>query len=189
MGFMERLKMTGAHVLRASMVLVVVATAQAQTDDITTPATLLDRIQIEDMLTNYYWDLTSAGRNSIAAHYTQDATFDVNGIMFKGRDEIQLMYGGDSSMGARKGGRFNMLMNNPRIRINGNTATADIIFTGIISDTVNAAPRLFEQGLDHLELVKQEGHWLITKRVLTSHGGLPKDFAEHLRHLKQKRVN
>jgi ketosteroid isomerase-like protein len=147
---------------------------------------LLDRVQIEDMITGYYWDLTSEGRKNIASHWTSDAIFDVNGVAFKGHDEIRLMYAPDDSMGAPEGGHFNMLMNNPRIRVQGDTATVDAVFTGIISDTLDGAPRLYEQGIDHLELVKRDGRWLIHKRVLTSHAGLPKDFAKALEAIKQK---
>ena len=152
-----------------------------------TQATLLDRIQIEDTLTQYYWDLTSSGRKDITAHWTKDAVFDVNGVIFKGHDEIRLMYDPDDSMGAPAGGFFNMLMNNPLIHVNGNTATVDAIFTGVISDSVTATPRLYEQGLDHMELAKQNGRWLITRRVIKSHGGMPMDITERLEKLLKKK--
>lgn len=176
----------------ATMVAALFAASLAMAEDpLTTQATLLDRIQIEDIVTKYYWDITSGGRKDISLHYAKDATFDVNGVVFKGHDEIQLMYGTDDNMGAPPGGHFNMLMNNPLIRVNGNTATADAIFTGIISDSVTATPRLYEQGLDHMEFAKREGRWLITRRVITSHGGMPMDITERLQKLlkqKQKRA-
>ena len=105
----------------AAMVAALFAASLAMAEDqLTTQATLLDRIQIEDIVTKYYWDITSGGRKDISLHYAKDATFDVNGVVFKGHDEIQLMYGTDDNMGAPPGGHFNMLMNNPLIRVNGN---------------------------------------------------------------------
>ncbi len=66
-----------------------------------------------------------------------------------------------------------MLMTNPRIEVHGDHATADLIWTGIDSDTVRAAPHFVEQGHEHDELVKVGGEWLIARRLITSDGGIP----------------
>lgn len=139
----------------------------------TTKDTLLDRIQIEDLISNYYWDMTSDGRHSLSEYYTTDAVLDVNGIVFKGLDEIQSAYEGGT---AEMQGTVHMLLNNPRIRVNGNSATAETVWTGVISETVRLAPRLFEQGREYTELAKQGGRWLFTKRVITSDAGLPESY-------------
>ncbi len=70
-------------------------------------------------------------------------------------------------------GKFHMLMTNPRIEVHGRTATADLIWTGVDSETVKAAPHFVEQGREHDDLVKVAGQWLITKRRITSDGGIP----------------
>ena len=136
----------------------------------TTQATLLDRIQIEDLISNYYWDMTSSGRHELSEYYTEEAILDVNGIIYKGHKAIQSAYdgGGQEDSSAK----IHMLLNNARIRVNGDTATAETIWTGVISDTVRLAPRVFEQGREYDELVKRDGRWYFTKRVISSDAGL-----------------
>ena len=48
------------------------------------------------------------------------------------------------------------------------TATADVIWTGIVT----ATPHFAEQGKEHDDRVKVKGEWMITKRIITSTGGL-----------------
>ena len=139
----------------------------------TTRATLLDRVQIEDLISNYYWDMTSSGRHALNEYYVEDATLDVNGIVYNGRKAIQSAYSGSGETASSK---FHMLMNNPRIRVNGNTATAETIWTGVISDTVRVRPRLYEQGHEYDELVKKNGRWFFKKRVITSYSGLTEKY-------------
>jgi hypothetical protein len=139
----------------------------------TTEATLLDRIQIEDLISNYYWDLSS-GRHKLSEYYVDDAVLDVNGIVYQGHAGIQSAYDPEGPGGPT--GKMHMLMNNPRIRINGDKATAETIWTGVLSDTVRVAPRLFEQGREFDELVKKGGRWYFTKRVITSDAGLTEKY-------------
>ena len=142
----------------------------------TTQASLLDRIQIEDLISNYYWDMASSGRDNLSEYYTEDAILDVNGIIYKGHEAIQSAYTQTGEGGPRA--KMNMLLNNPRIRVNGDTATAETIWTGVLSDTVRVAPRLFEQGREYTELVKKDGRWYFTKRVITSDAGLTEKYDE-----------
>lgn len=141
----------------------------------TAQSALLDRIQIEDLISNYYWDMTSSGRHALSEYYVEDAVLDVNGIIYKGHDGIQSAYSGS---GVTTSGKFHMLLNNPRIRVKGDTATAETVWTGVISDTVRVAPRLFEQGREYDELVKKEGRWYFKKRVITSDAGLTEKYDE-----------
>jgi len=138
----------------------------------TSQATLLDRVQIEDLISNYYWDMTSSGRDMLSEYYVDDAVLDINGMVFQGHKAIQSAYG-QTEMPK---GAFRMLMNNPKIRVNGDTATAETVWTGILSDTVRVAPRLYEQGREHDELVKKAGRWYFKKRVITSDAGLPERY-------------
>lgn len=139
----------------------------------TSQATLLDRVQIEDLISNYYWDMTSSGRDMLNEYYVDDATLDVNGIVYQGHKAIQSAYSGS---GVTSSGRFRMLMNNPRIRVNGDTATAETVWTGVINDTVRVPPRLYEQGREYDELVKKNGRWFFKKRVITSDAGLTQKY-------------
>jgi len=108
----------------------------------------------------------------LSDYYVDDAVLDVNGKIFKGPKQIQSAYGTTSI----PSGKFNMLMNNPKIRVNGDTATADVIWTGVLSDSVRVPPRFIEQGREHDELVNRNGKWYFQKRVITSDGGLPESY-------------
>ena len=50
-------------------------------DKIVTQATLLDRIQIEDMIVKYYVDMSAGKSHDLAQYYTEDAVLDVNGVI------------------------------------------------------------------------------------------------------------
>jgi hypothetical protein len=137
----------------------------------TTAETLLDRIQIEDLLYNYYALLGRNGDN-YDDFFTEDCVLDINGRVFKGRANIHSAYA-PSEGAIPLTGKFHMLLNNPRITVKGDTATADMIWTGILQDNVRMAPRLVEQGREHDELVKKNGRWLFKHRVITADSGLP----------------
>ena len=75
---------------------------------------LSDRIQIEDMLTRYYFDLSSGKSHDLAQYYTEDAVLDVNGIISEGREKIEELYAGlggggreeaEEAQAAEEGGR------------------------------------------------------------------------------------
>ena len=67
-------------------------------------------------------------------------------------------------------------LTNLKIVVNGESATADVVWTGVNSETVKSAPPFIEQGREHDELVKRSGRWYFKRRVITSDGGLPAMF-------------
>jgi ketosteroid isomerase-like protein len=134
---------------------------------------LPDRIVIEDMLTEYYVDLAAGKSHDLAQYYTEDAVFDVNGMVSQGRDAIEKLYKSVGAGQSAQKGRMHMLLNNPIIKITGDTATAWMIWTGVANDDVKAPPRLVEQGREFDELVKKDGRWFIKKRFITADSGLP----------------
>lgn len=139
----------------------------------TTQATLLDRILIEELMVRYYTVLAAEARHDIGAYFTDDAVLEANDLVLEGRDAIQNLYATGKDPRILAGSKYNMLLSNPRIRIDGDTATLDAIWTLFIADNVKSTPRILEQGSEHSELVKRNGRWLITKRVIASHGGMP----------------
>jgi hypothetical protein len=136
-----------------------------------TAATLVDRAIIEDMLTDYYGSLGS-GEEDFSRWYTVDGFLDVNGETGQGKAGIAAIYKASAARGGMMEGTFRMVLTNLKVVVNGNTATADCIWTGISSKTVTAKPELIEQGREHDELVKQNGRWLFKKRFITSDGGM-----------------
>lgn len=174
---MAEKKNTGTNKGRAVLalvaaVLLLVAAASAK-DGRVTAATLLDRILIEDLVTGYYVDLTSGSGHDLSEYFTEDAVLDVNGTVSEGRAAIEKMYSGLDAGEANLGGKVHMLLSNPVIRVEGNTAKAWFVWTGVMNDNIRMSPRLLEQGREYDELVKIDGRWYLKKRYITADSGLP----------------
>ena len=138
-----------------------------------TGKTLLDRIQIEDLLRGYYHDFHTLGAAVATRYFAPDAVFDANGQVFRGREEIAKVYQSIADRPPEKNGLFQMMMGPPLIRIEGDRATAVIVWTGIMNDTLTAPPRFIEQGREYDILAKYDGHWRIRKRTIITDSGLP----------------
>ena len=136
------------------------------------PNPLLDRAQIEDLLVDYYGQL-GAGGHDFGDYYAEDGVLDVNGIVAQGQNGVEDLYKRSAEESSLPAGTFRMLLTNLKIVVNGETATADVIWTGVNSKTVQSTPEFVEQGREHDELVKLNGRWLFKRRVITSDGGLP----------------
>ena len=66
---------------RISFGLLLIATpfASAASAQQVTMETLLDRINIEDFLTRYYYDLSNGKAHELSNYFTEDALLDVDG--------------------------------------------------------------------------------------------------------------
>jgi hypothetical protein len=164
----RRFKRSTGYFLLASSALATHALAQSPA---TTLTALLDRAQIEDMLVDYYGNL-GGGNRDFGSYYLENGILDVNGMVAQGEKPIQELYKKIAAGTPRLQGTFHMLLTNPKIVVQGDSATADVVWTGVISETVKAQPRLVEQGREHDELVKRNGRWYFKHRVITSDGGL-----------------
>lgn len=147
---------------------------------ITTQETLLDRIQIEDMLLAYYYGFEVDEGHDWTEMYTEDAVLDINGLVYRGKAEIQGLYDNYTEISPEENvpGKVHVLMTNPRIVVNGDTASAHMIYTEVMNDSVYLAPRLIEQGREDTRFRKIDGSWYITERLITQDGGLPPAYFE-----------
>jgi LemA family len=75
-----------------TMFLVFVSTWANAADKVVTQETLLDRIQVEDMIVRYYVDMSAGKSHNLTTYYTEDAVLDVNGLISKGREAIEKLY-------------------------------------------------------------------------------------------------
>lgn len=143
-----------------------------------TMETLLDRIQIEDLLTRYYHDLSQGEAHELSEYFTADALLDVDGTIADGREAIAKLYGGGPGRRADAAPRphNHMLLTNPVIEVRGNRAIARVVWTGISNSGVGKPPTVTEQGREDTELVKIDGKWLIKRRYISSDSGLPDRF-------------
>ncbi|HET8697187.1 MAG TPA: nuclear transport factor 2 family protein, partial [Gammaproteobacteria bacterium] len=141
--------------LAAAGALLLAASTPAAAQQVTME-TLLDRINIEDLLVRYYYDLASGKAHEMSEYFTEDAMLDVDGTIAKGRAEIEKLYGGGRARDPNAAPRPHngMLLTNPVIEIKGNKAQAHVIWTGVSNKGVGQAPSLYEQGREDSELVK-----------------------------------
>ena len=151
----------------------------ASTDAPSAESTLADRIAIEDMVTRYYANFGKQdAADDFGAFYTEDAVFDVNGVVSKGRTAIEAFYTdtGDDEEAPAAQGTFHMMLSNPVIDVNGDTATAQFMWTGVMNSGIAERPQLFEQGREYDLLVRQDGQWRIKKRTVIADSGLPERY-------------
>ncbi len=139
---------------------------------------MLDRVAIMDLLSRYYSNFGADSSLGFNAFYTDDATFDVNGHVAHGKAGIQGIYASLKTDNPAAKGVFHMLMTNPVIDVNGDTATAKLLWTGILNRNIDDHPMLWEQGREYDKLVKHNGKWLISKRVVIADSGLPAQFKD-----------
>jgi hypothetical protein len=143
----------------------------------TTLLTLLDKQQIQDMLVDYYANL-GKGKSDFGSYYLADGVINVNGLKGQGEAAIADVYKKIAAGTPKHPGIFRMLLTNVIIVVNGNTASADTLWTGLNSPNKADPPQFVEQGTEHDELVKVNGHWLFKLRVITSNAGLQAMFAK-----------
>jgi hypothetical protein len=150
-----------------------------------TMETLLDRIQAEDLLTRYYYDLSQNKAHELSEYFTEDALLDVDGTVAKGRAEIGKLYQNPApdpkQPASAPGRRMHMLLTNPIITIKGNTATAHVLWTGVMNEGIGKLPQIVEQGREDTELVKQNGKWLIKRRYISTDGRMPNRFDKNFK--------
>jgi hypothetical protein len=171
------------HAFAVTTTILLISLAQPALAQQVTMETLLDRIQIEDLLTRYYYNLSRSNAHELSEFFTVDALLDVDGTVAKGRTEIAKLYQSPApspkESAPTPGRRMHMLLGNPIITIKGNTATANLIWTGVMNEGIGKLPQIWEQGREDDELVKQNGKWLIKRRYITTDGRMPNQFDKY----------
>ena len=143
---------------------------------------LVDRAAIENLFNDYYSQFGPNSQHDFMAYFTANGRLEVNGLVANGIDEIKAMYTqagvGDGrkatkAEGAVPEGISEMMYTNLKIQLQGDKAAATLLWHSVKSDLVTSAPKITEYGRERTELVKQDGRWLISKRVILSEGGMP----------------
>ncbi len=149
------------------MALALVLASGAQAEPRTTAATLLDRLQIEDLVTDYYAQLGGEKTASFGDEYLDDSEMVLGTRVIKGKAAIKAMYAGLKPADPGKARpRMNVMVSNPRITVTGNTAHGEFIYTGVVVAAPDKAPELHEQGREIDEFVKVKGEWKIKRREI-----------------------
>ena len=118
-----------------------------------------------------------SGAESFASFYTSDAEMVLGKNSYKGAAGIEGAYKGvPKDAPQRTSYSLNILMNNPLIVVQGETATAQLVFTEIVVDKQGDPPRILTQGREFDHLAKQKGQWLISKRQIMGPADKPADW-------------
>jgi uncharacterized protein (TIGR02246 family) len=150
----------------ACLALAVTATSQAE--DVNTK-TLVDRLQIEDLITRYYNNFGKENAENFADFYADDAELILGDRHFKGRDGIMQAYGRAPGQEPRpRPVRYSFVVSvsNEIIVVHGETATAQLVYTEYEMEKQGDAPKVTRQGHEYGTFVKVNGHWRYKTREI-----------------------
>jgi hypothetical protein len=165
---------TGAWGITCCLALALASSPATWAQDITAK-TLVDRAQIENLITHYYYNFGKDNPENFADFYADDAELILGTNHFKGKDGIEKAYqraGGSSP--AAKAYAFNVTISNPLIVVHGTTATSQLIFTEFLMDKQGDAPHIRTQGREYATFVKVNGQWRYKTRQIMG-GTVPPD--------------
>lgn len=139
---------------------------------------LLDQNTIAGMMDDLYRNVETASTTDYDRYFTPDTVFEINGTAYRGHAAIQSYQREVAATSPMLKGTFHMLLNNLRVNVDGDTATAQLYFTGVLSETLTGDPRLLKHGREYDRLERQpDGGWRIVKRVIVSDASAESDFA------------
>jgi ketosteroid isomerase-like protein len=144
-----------------------------------------DRIEIEQLLMRYAAAYNTGDANAYVAMFTPDAVFELRREIdqppfigpFKGREAIRKQWFPDVPTGASTaGGKFGAMRHvttNYEINVKGDTATVRAFFIEVVSNGANTPPgskppTIHAMGRYEDELVRHEGRWLFSKRIVVT---------------------
>lgn len=141
--------------------------------------TLVDRAQIQDLVTRYYYNFGKENAQSFADFYADDAELILGDTHFKGKEGIAKAYahsGGESPMS--KAYSFNVTISNPLIVVHGDTASSQLTFTEYLIDKQGEAPHIRTQGREYSTFVKVNGKWRYKTRQIKGGTAPPEGWKE-----------
>ena len=141
---------------------------------------MIDRAQIQDLITHYYYNFGRDNPENFSDFYADDAELILGTTHYKGKDGIEKAYAraSSSSAPAPKSYSFNVTISNPLIVVHGNTATSELIFTEFIMDKPRDVPRIRTQGREYATFVKVNGKWRYKSRHITGGNEPPEGWKE-----------
>ena len=141
----------------------------------TTAQALIDRQQILDHITRYYYNFGKETKVPESSFYAEDGALILGTRRYEGRDAIQSAYGGGARPASATGEApaapreripFNMTVDNALIIVHGDTATSQVIYTEYRPEKKGDPVRMTVQGKEFATWVKVKGQWLYKARYV-----------------------
>jgi hypothetical protein len=141
-----------------------------------TAKSLVDRAQVQDLITHYYYNFGKESHESFPDFYADDAELILGNTHYKGKDGIAKAYAPRSSAPSpmQQAYSFNVTISNPLIVIHGDTATSELIFTEYLMQKQGDTPTIRTQGREYATFVKVNGKWRYKTRHIMG-GTVPPD--------------
>ncbi len=138
-----------------------------------TAATLVDRLQIQDLITRYYNNFGRENAENFADFYAPDAELILGERRFKGRDGIMEAYGRAPGQAPRPAPppRFSFIVaiDNPLIVVHTDgSATAQLVFTEYVIEKQGDPVKVITQGKEYSTFAKVDGHWRYKTRQIAA---------------------
>jgi hypothetical protein len=152
----------------------------AMAEDVTAKA-LVDRAQIQDLVTHYYYNFGRDNPENFSDFYADDAELILGTTHYKGKDGIEKAYSrarSGSAPAPPKSYSFNVTISNPLIVVHGDTATSELIFTEFIMDNPRDVPKIRTQGREYATFVRVNGHWRYKSRQIAGGNEPPEGWKE-----------
>jgi hypothetical protein len=145
--------------------------------------TLVDRLQIQDLITRYYNNFGRENAENFADFYAADAELILGERRFKGRDGIMQAYGRAPGQAPRPPPppRFSFIVavDNPLIVVHGDgTATAQLVYTEYVIEKQGDEVKVITQGKEYSTFAKADGHWRYKTRQIVSGTTPPEGWKE-----------
>ena len=172
----------------------------ARAEDKMTVQTLIDRQQILDQITRYYYNFGKAERQSEESFYAEDGELILGTKHYKGKEGIKQAYNrapatppagaapaaaapAPAAAPPREMTAFNVAIENPLIivhsdPVHGDTATSQVIFTEYRQEKVGDPMKFTTQGKEYATWVKVKGQWLYKTRQIASGSNPPEGWKD-----------
>ena len=146
-------------------------------------ATLVDRLQIHDLITRYYNNFGRENAENFADFYAEDAELILGERHFKGRNGIMEAYGRAPGQAPRPPPpprySFIVAVDNPLIVVHGDgTATAQLVYTEYVIEKQGDEVKVITQGKEYSTFAKVDGRWRYKTRLIRGGTELPEGWKE-----------
>lgn len=166
--------------------------AAAHAEEKMTAQSLIDRQQILNQITRYYYNFGKAERQAEESFYAEDGVLILGSTRYEGREGIKQAYHRRAAPAAatapapdaapaappRERTAFNVMIGNPLIIVHGDKATSEVIFTEYRQDKKGDPMKMTVQGKEFATWVKVKGQWLYKTRQIANDSEPPADWKE-----------